>query len=75
MLDIYPFATTSPVYVTLGGAPVRSAEDARYFVAWIDRLDAAARAHPGWNTDTERSHVLEQIARARAEFERRGARD
>jgi hypothetical protein len=43
VLDIYPFATTSPVYVTVGGAPARSAKDAAYFVAWIDRLAAAAR--------------------------------
>src|SRR6185295_8800781 len=35
VLDIYPFATTSPIYVTVGGRPVRSADDARYFVAWI----------------------------------------
>ena len=75
VLDIYPFATTSAVYVTVGGAPIRSAEDARYFVAWIDRLDSAARAHTGWNTDAERTHVLEQIARARGEFERRVGRE
>ena len=75
VLDIYPFATTSPVYVTVGGAPIRSAGDARFFVAWIDRLEAAARAHSGWNTDAERTHVLEQIGRARGEFERRVGRE
>jgi hypothetical protein len=71
VLDIYPFATTSPVYVTVGGAPVRSAADAEFFVAWIDRLDAAARGHAGWNDDAERREVLALLARARAEFVRR----
>jgi len=39
ILDLYPYATTSPVYVSVAGAPARSAEDAAYFVAWVDRAD------------------------------------
>jgi len=38
VLDIYPYATTSPVYVTVMGQPPRSPEDAAYFLAWLDRL-------------------------------------
>jgi hypothetical protein len=68
ILDIYPFATTSPIYLTVGGAPVRSPADARYFVQWIDQLAGQARAHPGWNSDRERDRVLADIAKARAFF-------
>jgi len=68
-LDLYPFATTSPIYVTLGGKPIRSAADARYFIAWIDRLEQGARAHPGYNSAAERDAVLGQIREARARFE------
>jgi Tol biopolymer transport system component len=68
VLDIYPFGTTSPVYVTVAGAPVRSKGDAQWFVAWIDRLDAAARASTAWNDAAERDGVLRQIAEARAVF-------
>lgn len=32
------FAHTSPVYVTVGNDAVESAEDAKYFIAWIQRL-------------------------------------
>ncbi len=71
VLDIYPFGTTSPVYVTVAGKPVRSADDAAYFLRWIDRIQAAAASHPGWNTSQERREVLERIAAARVEFERR----
>jgi len=73
VLDAYPFATTSPVYVTVEGAPVRSPEDARYFMAWIDRVQDAASAHPGWNTPAEKAFALAMLGRARAEFQSRAA--
>src|SRR5216117_2639672 len=50
VLDLYPFASTSPIYVQVDGQPVRSAEDAAFFVRWIDRLDAFTRATAAWNT-------------------------
>ncbi len=71
VLDIYPFGTTSPVYVSVAGRPVRSAADATYFMRWLDRLEAEAGAHSGWNSSTEKREVLERIRAARAEFEKR----
>jgi Tol biopolymer transport system component len=71
VLDFYPFGTTSPVYVTVGGAPVRSRRDALYFSAWIDRVRAAAEAHDGWNTAAEKEGVLALLAQARAVYEER----
>jgi TolB protein len=71
ILDIYPYATTSPIYVTVGRRPIRSASDADYFIAWIDRLEAAVVADQNWNTESERTTVLESIRQARTEFERR----
>jgi hypothetical protein len=71
VLDLYPYATTSPLYITLGNRPVRSREDAAYFVAWIDRLRAAADSNKDWNSETEKRSVLDILAQARAEYERR----
>jgi TolB protein len=68
IMDLYPFATTSPIYVTVAGQPVRSASDAAYFVAWIDRLAEAVRAYTAWNTPAEQNHVLAQLDSARAVF-------
>ena len=68
VLDIYPFGTTSPVYVVVEGASRRSSDDAAYFLAWIDRLEKAAREHTGWNTGAEKETVLADIAKARAVF-------
>ena len=71
VLDLYPFASTSPIYVTVGEAPVRSRTDAEYFIDWIRRIESAAAAHTEWNSDSEKSRVIEMLARAREEFERR----
>ena len=71
VLDLYPFATTSPIYVTVADRPVRSRQDADFFLKWIDRVREEVNAHTGWNTVAERGSVLDQIAKARAEFERR----
>lgn len=68
ILDLYPFATTSPIYVIVNNMPIRSRADAEYFVAWIDRLDQAARVHEGWNTGVEKSAVLGHIIQARLEL-------
>ena len=67
-LDIYPFGTTSPIYVEVAGAPIRSAADAAYFVQWLDQLVPQVERHPGWNSDAERAEVLGDIAKARAWF-------
>ncbi|HZN37028.1 MAG TPA: CehA/McbA family metallohydrolase [Pirellulaceae bacterium] len=37
------FAHTSAVYVEVAGRPVRSTEDAEYFIRWIERLRADVR--------------------------------
>jgi Tol biopolymer transport system component len=68
ILDLYPYATTSPVYVSVAGAPVRSASDAAYFVAWLDRLIAAARSNSSWNTEAEKESVLSMLQEARKKY-------
>jgi TolB protein len=65
ILDQYPYATTSPIYITVAGSPAKSPDDAAYFVAWIDRLTEAARSHKDWNTEAEKETVLGQLQQAR----------
>ena len=57
-----------PIYVTIGGRPPRSPEDARYFAAWIERVTQATDAYPDWNSAAEKRRVLETLAKARAVF-------
>ena len=74
VLDVLPFATTSPIYVTVAGQPVRSPDAAGYFIAWIDRLTRAAGAHAGYNTAEEKAAVQKLLADARAVFVERAGR-
>jgi hypothetical protein len=71
VLDLYPYATTSPVYLTVAGRPARSSADADYFLRWVARLEQTARASRDWNTDAERDAALAMMARARVELQRR----
>ncbi|HTI05378.1 MAG TPA: CehA/McbA family metallohydrolase [Gemmatimonadales bacterium] len=73
VLDLYPFASTSPIYVQVGDAPVRSPDDAAFFLQWIDRVEQAVRASTAWNTPAEQAGVLRMIADARAVFTARAA--
>jgi hypothetical protein len=75
VLDLYPYATTSPIYLTVGGRPARSKVDAEFFLAWIDRMRGAVEAHREWNSEAERAEVFETLARARAEYERRAGEE
>jgi hypothetical protein len=67
VLDLYPYATTSPIYFELPAAPP-APEDAAYFVAWMDRVIEAAGARTEWNDDAERVATLDYLNAAREKF-------
>ena len=68
ILDLYPFGSTSPVYVEVAGRPAGSPEDAAYFVRWIDRLVASVGGRSDWNVPDEREAVMKSLGDARAVF-------
>jgi len=65
VLDAYPYATTSPIYVTVAGSVAKPIEDAAYFIAWIDRMIQNAKSNPDWNTEAEKISVLNLLEQAR----------
>jgi len=69
ILDLYPYATTSPIYVQVAGSMIPAKPDAAYFAAWIDRLTKAAQTFSDWNNDAEKLIVMDQLSRARAVYE------
>jgi hypothetical protein len=69
VLDVYPFATTSPVYVMAGGQAVKSKAAATYFLAWLARVRQATEVHPDYRTAAEREAVLADIRKARSVYE------
>src|SRR5438067_7985355 len=64
VLDIHPYATTSPIYVTVRGRPHRSRPAATWALHWLDRLEQTTLANPDYRTTREREAVLQDISRA-----------
>ena len=60
-----------PVWVSVGDEPLRSKEDAQYFVEWIDKTLERALALPSWNNEQEREETRKLYAEARARMGRR----
>jgi TolB protein len=69
VLDHYVYATTSPVYMTMGGKAPRSPLDAKYFAAWIDRTIDTTSHYPDWNSLAEKEYVLRRLREAKMIFE------
>ena len=70
LLDLYPYATTSPIYITVANSSPDRKEDVAYFEAWIDRMVTAAKTFQDWNNAEEKFSVLQQLAEARKVYER-----
>ena len=66
VLDLYPYATTSPAYFE--APPPAAPADAAYFVAWMDRVVEATDARGGWNDDREKADTLAYLNAARDKF-------
>jgi len=69
VLDLYPFASTSPIFITVDGAPARSPDDARFFLNWINRMEGTIRASSTWNSTAEQESVLRSLADAKRVFQ------
>jgi hypothetical protein len=70
ILDSYVYATTSPIYVTIGDKRPKSVEDAKYFVTWMDRVIGSTSRYPDWNSAGEKELVMKRLRDAKAVFEK-----
>jgi hypothetical protein len=71
ILDFHVSGTTSPIFVSVAGEPLRSRSDAEFFLAWTDKLEQAARDHPAYNSAAERQAILASLEAARQVFRER----
>jgi len=69
VMDNYAYATTSPVYVTMGGKRAYSKKDAEYFAAWIAQTMEATSQYPDWNSAEEKKLVMGRLKEAKKIFE------
>ena len=72
VLDLYPYATTSPIYLELPGGVPAAPGDAAYFVAWLDRVIGDAAGRTDYRTDREREVTLDYLSKARHRYEALG---
>ena len=63
------FAHTSPIYVNLG-RPTSAADDAKFFLAWIDREIGFYTTAPGFRDPSHREEMLEFFRTARSVYAR-----
>jgi hypothetical protein len=68
VLDDYVYATTSPIFVKVAGSAPKHAEDAAFFVTWIDRIIDKTNSNRDWNTAEEKTAVLETLQQARQTY-------
>lgn len=68
VLDIYPYATTSPVYVELPGGAPAAPQDAAYFASWMERVLGEAESRKDYRNSREREATLEYLRRARDHY-------
>ena len=57
-MDSYLFAHTNPVFLIADGEPIRSREDAAFFVRWIDQVLDELRAMDRWDDPAQKAEVI-----------------
>ena len=62
------FAHTGPVWVEVGGRPVRRPASARWLLDWLDRFEALLGGHGRFADDGQRAEVMAMVDRARAVY-------
>jgi hypothetical protein len=69
IFDVYPYATTSPVYLTVKDKSPGSKDDADYFLTWIDNIRNAVNARQDFNSASELQTILTNLDQAQQYYE------
>ena len=68
VFDLYPYATTNPIWLQLPTPAPDATDDAAYFAAWLERVIAAAGARDDYNTPEERAATITYLSAARDRY-------
>ena len=68
VLDLYPSATTNPVWLGATALAPTARQDATYFADWLTRVLAAAEARDDYNDAEERRATLDYLRDARDKY-------
>lgn len=64
------FAHTSPIYLKFDGDAGTVAQDAQFFLKWIEREIAFYRNEPGFKEPRHRQEMIALFQKAKAVYER-----
>ena len=62
--DTMTFAHTSPVYVTVGGLPIRVPDDVRFYREWVEKLITRTETNGRFATPERKSEVVSLFRKA-----------
>jgi hypothetical protein len=68
VLDLYPYATTAPVWLELPTPRPPAPADAGYFVDWLERVITGAAAREDFNDEQERAATLDYLRSAQQKY-------
>jgi hypothetical protein len=68
VLDLYPYATTSPIYLELPGGHPPARENAAYFASWLDRVIAEAESRTDYRNAQERQATIDYLRQGRDRY-------
>ena len=68
VLDLYPYATTSPIYLDMPGGPPTAPADAAYFAAWLDRVIGEAESRTDYRNAEERQATLDYLRKSKDRY-------
>ena len=71
VLDLYPYATTSPVWLELPAPRPPAPADAGYFVDWLERVITTTAAREDFNDEQERAATLDYLRVAQQKYRAR----
>ncbi len=70
VFDVYPYASTNPVFIHKGIPSTKSAASAAYFIKWTDRVEKMTKETPNFRSEEERAAVLKDLAAAKAYYQK-----
>lgn len=70
VFDVYPYASTNPVFIHQGKPSSTAYSSAVWFIRWIERLEKMAKENPNFRNEAERAEVLKDMAAARAYYQK-----
>ncbi len=70
LMDLYPYASTNPIFIYGGSVSPKRAVAGSYFVKWLDRLERLTNEITTFRTDAEKAGVLGDIQKAKSFYQR-----